>query len=136
MKALYLCLLSCFFINLSAQNYIGLHKDSLAVELKKNEKTFRIDKSTVNKAYKYDKYVDRINEQTWLFFLDENDICTYHKLMSDYLNITEWKGKLNEQYKNIENNNWEYAENGKTYLVNLSEDEWYFTILTKPRPEK
>ena len=131
MKTIITGLFFFMFINLCGQNYIGLHKDSIESILKKTEKSFRLDNSTVNKVYKYLKYVDRINEQTWLFFLDSIDICTHHKLMSDYLNYNETVAKLNDKYEMDKKNSWKFVDQGKTYAVTLTEGEWYFTVLTK-----
>jgi hypothetical protein len=135
MRSAMFCFLFIVFIRLNGQYYTGLHKDSLEVAIRQNEKSFRLDNSTVNTVYKYSKYVDRINEQTWLFFLDGEDHCSYHKLMSDYMNYDEVKQKLDSQFSKVAENTWEYTHLGKEYSVKLTEDEWYFTVLTKEKAE-
>ena len=135
MKALLFCFITLGTFGLQAQNYIGLDSDSLKIVLKQNEKSFRIDNSTVNKVYKYLKYVDKINEQTWLFFLNESNVCTHHKLMSDYLNYDDTVQKLNMNYQSTGNKTWEYDDKGKIYTITLIEEEWYFTVVTKEKKE-
>ncbi len=112
------------------QHYIGLHKDALADSIKKNQKHFRLDNSTVNKVFKYVKYVDSVNEQTWLFFLDDNDICTHHKLMSDFSNYHSTLDYLNNNFQSTGKKQWEYKANGEVFKVELSEGEWFFTVFT------
>lgn len=133
MKTSTFCLLFIVAIQLNAQNFIGMEKDSISAVIRKTEKSFRLDNSTVNKVYKYLKYVDRINEQTWLFFLNENDICTHHKLMSDYLNYQDVIEKLNKTYTSATKDNWEYSDNGVEYSIHLKEGEWFFTVLTREK---
>ena len=135
MKPLLFCFITFVTTGIQSQNYIGLDSDSLKIVLKQNEKSFRIDNSTVNKVYKYLKYVDKINEQTWLFFLDENNVCTHHKLMSDYLNYNDTVQKLNEKFRSTGDKTWKYADMGKEYTITLIEEEWFFTVITKEKKD-
>lgn len=115
----------------SSQHLIGLHKDDIIVLMKENQPDFKMDNSTVNKLYKYLKFVDNINEQTLLIFLDENDRCTFSKLMSDYSNLDDALNDLNKNYKTVKVNEWIYSIDGVNYSVTLAEEEWFFTILVK-----
>ena len=133
MKVTILFLLFCIITDLSSQNFIGLHKDSIDIIIKTKEKDFKPDDFVVKKVYNYLKYVDGINQQTWLFFLDDNDICTSTKLMSDYMNYSEVTEKLNSQHKKNGDKEWEYTDKGKTYLISLKEGDWYFTLTTKQK---
>ena len=117
----------------NSQHFIGMHKDEIMKEMKQVMPDFKIDNSTVNKLYKYLKYVDDINEQTLLIFLDENDRCTFSKLMSDYSNLDDAIKKLNNKYKKVKQNEWVYSLEKVSYSVILKEEEWFFTIETKKK---
>ena len=112
----------------AAQNFIGMNPDGIALAVKENYPLFKIDKNAVNHAYKYLKYVDKISEQTILFFLSEKNICTYVRWMSDYSNLNDMTGMLNNKYKKTGESTWSYTEKGETYSVKMQEEEWYFTI--------
>jgi hypothetical protein len=115
-------------LSLSAQNFIGLNIQEITTVMKSNHPQFKIDKNAVNHTYKYLKYVDKITEQTILFFLSDKDICTYVRWMSDYSNLNDMISLLNSKYKKSGTNTWSYSDKGETYSVKLEEDEWYFTV--------
>jgi len=120
-------LLACS-VGLSGQHFIGLHKSEIAGALKEMNPQFKLDKNAVNHTYKYLKYVDKITEQTILFFLSENDICTYVRWMADYSNLGDMTGMLNKNFKKNGTNTWTYSVKGVGYTISLEEEEWYFTI--------
>lgn len=130
---LFQVLLLCVVFTGFSQNYIGKHKDDVQELMKTHMNDFHLDNSTVNKVYKYLKYVDKYNEQTLLYFLDEKDFCTSSKLMGDYSVIDAVIEKLDNNYKKIDDNNWEYMDERQEYTVNLEEGEWFFTIRTKKK---
>ena len=74
------------------------------------------------------KFVDKISEQTMLFFLSEKDICTYVRWMSDYSNLTEIIGELDHNYKKKDEKTWYYSDKSQDYMVRLEEGDWFFTI--------
>lgn len=115
-------------VPIHAQNYIGMNKTEIAEMMKTKNPQFKLDKSTVNYEYKYLKYVDKISEQTILFFLSEADVCTYVRWMCDYSNLSDMIGMLNTSYKKSGVNTWTYTSKGVRYTVKLEEEEWYFTI--------
>lgn len=118
-------------VNLAAQNFIGMHKNSIHEVMKKNFPTLKLNTNVVNHDYKYLKYEDKINEITVLFFLSEDDKCTLVRRMCDYANINDELQSLNTKYKPAGKDTWIYEDGGKKYLVTLEEGEWYFTITTK-----
>jgi hypothetical protein len=127
-----LLLLVCF--SLLGQNFVGLPKTEIIKIMNKTNPGFDLDEGAVNNTYKYLKYVDKFNEETWLFFLSDKDICTKSKLMSDYSNLNNRLKYLNEQYKKAGNMKWIYIDNkGVTYMVDLVKEEWYFTIVTSKK---
>lgn len=119
------------FFETSAQNYIGMDKDEIIIDMNTSHKSFKLNTSAVNPYYKYLKFEDDINEITILFFLSKDNKCTLVRKMCDYANINDEINDLNQNYKQLGKNKWTYSVKGKTYVVSLEESEWYFTISTK-----
>jgi hypothetical protein len=111
-----------------AQNYIGMNPTEIAGSLKTTWPQFKLDKNAVNHSYQYLKYVDKISEQTILFFLSDKNICTYVRWMCDYSNLNDMITMLNSKYKKSGVNTWSYIDKSEHYSVKLEEEEWYFTI--------
>jgi hypothetical protein len=118
-------------LQVNGQNYIGLHKDEIASLMKETQRDFKLNTGIINKAYNYLKYEDKVNEQTLLFFLDEDDCCTCVRLMSDYTNLNDVTDTLNSKYTRTGENTWTYKEMDVVYTVRLEKEEWYFTVITK-----
>lgn len=114
-----------------SQHFIGLHKNEIKQVMKETHKNFRLNTSTVNPHYNYLKYENKINEITILFFLSDDDHCTLVRKICDYSNIIDVVEELNNSYKAIDKNSWEYVVGENTYLVTLVEEEWYFTVTTR-----
>jgi hypothetical protein len=112
----------------AAQNYIGMHKDEITKVLQKERPAFKLDKNSINGSYNVIKFVDKISEQTMLFFLSEKDICTYVRWMSDYSNISEIIGELDRSYKKKDDKTWHYTDKNQEFVVRLEEGDWFFTI--------
>ena len=110
------------------QNFIGLDETEIAKQMSISNPQFKLDKNVINPTYKYLKYVDKITEQTILFFLSDNGDCTYVRWMSDYSNLNDMISMLNQKYKKNTSNTWSFTENGQSYTVKLEEGEWYFTV--------
>lgn len=112
----------------SGQNYIGLNSSEIAALIKSSYPDFKQDKNAINYSYKYLKYVDKISEQTVLFFMTDKDECSYVRWMSDYSNLNDMIETLNRKYKKNCSNSWSFTENGENYSITLVEEEWYFTV--------
>jgi hypothetical protein len=125
---LILLLFFASFISSEAQNFIGLNSSEIAGVMKSAYPQFKLDKNAVNTTYKYLKYVDKISEQTILFFLSDKDFCTYVRWMSDYANLNDMTSMLNKNYKKSGVNTWAFTDKGEKYSVKLEEDEWFFTV--------
>jgi hypothetical protein len=110
------------------QNFIGMGPEQIASTLKADYPQFKLDRNAVNHTYKYLKYVDKISEQTILFFMSDNNTCTYVRWMSDYANLNDMTAMLNKKYRKNGSNAWSYADKGENYTVKMVEEEWYFTI--------
>ncbi len=110
------------------QNYIGMHRDSIQKILRKDFPDFRLDNSTTNNTYNYLKFVDRVKDQTVLFFLSNNDRCSRVRWISDYSNLSDMKIMLDKKYRKEGDKKWIYKFGGKDYGITLDEEEWYFTV--------
>jgi len=110
------------------QNFIGLNKDDIPEVLKTINPHFRLDRNAVNRTYNYLKFVDKVSEQTILFFLSDTGECTFVRWMADYANLTDIMGMLNSKYVRNGPNSWAYTDKADSYAVTLTEDEWYFTV--------
>jgi hypothetical protein len=117
-------------LTIHCQLLIGLHKDQLDSEIEKLYPGFVQDHSSVNNTYKYLKYIDKINEQTLLVFLTDNDYCKSTKLISDYLNLMDVKNNLAKNYKPAGKDKWVYKYNGEIYTITLKREKWFFSVFT------
>ena len=120
----------------NAQNFIGMHKTEIVMVMKETQKDFKLNTDVVNKKYNYLKFEDRINEQTVLYFLDEEDNCTYIRFMSDYSNYNSVLDSLNTKYTRKNDNTWNYTDKGSIYVIYLEKGEWFFTVNTKKKKKK
>jgi hypothetical protein len=111
-----------------SQNYIGMSPVEIAAAVKAGNPQFKLDKTAVNHTYNYLKYVDKISEQTILFFMTDKNVCTYVRWMADYSNLNDIIPMLNKKYRKTGENTWSYTDKGDNYSVKMEEEEWYFTI--------
>jgi hypothetical protein len=113
---------------LKGQNFIGMPKSAIPELLKSRFPEFKLDKGAVNHAYNYLKFVDKVSEQTLLFFLSDKNVCTYVRWISDYSNLSDMTAMLNKNYHKNGANSWTYTDKGEDFTVTLVEGEWYFTV--------
>ncbi len=133
MNNLYLVVAGLFLLfPVKSQNLIGLKKQQINEEMKILYPDFSIDNSFVNKSYKYLKYTDKLNEQTLLIFLSENDQCTSTKLICDYSMLDHIKEQM-KKYKPSGKDKWSYTIDGQEYNIVLHRDEWYFSLTTSKK---
>jgi hypothetical protein len=121
-------LLAVFFQSAYSQNFIGMNSAEIATAIKSGYPQFKLDKNAINHSYKYLKYIDKISEQTILFFMTDKNTCTYVRWMADYSNLNEMVTLLNKKYKKNGVNTWTYSDKGENYSVKMEEEEWYFTV--------
>ncbi len=132
MKLIYLILLLYFnVLQDKPVNFIGMNKAQIIKTMKEKNPGFDYDESSHNSTFNYLKYVDKYNEETYLFFLDDKNICTHTKLMSDYSNLKIRLNELNKYYKKAGETKWIYLEGGIVYVIEMKKEEWYFTIIMK-----
>jgi len=113
--------------------FIGMNKDDVAKAMSEQFPQFAQSTDFTNSKFKYLKFIDRTGDETLLVFLSDDDICTLTKLMTGYDNEETRIGELNKSYKKAGTDKWEFSENGKSYTVELRKEEWYLTIVVKPK---
>jgi len=126
-----LLLITTLTFNSDAQNFIGMDKNQIMQIMKEKQHNYKLNTTTVNTHYNYLKYEDQIAEITILFFLSGGNRCTLVRKICDYSNINNIITELNAAYRPAGKNTWKYKDEGKTYYIILSEEEWFFTITTR-----
>lgn len=113
---------------IAAQPLIGMGKEEVRVFMDKERKEFRIDKTVVKQQFNYLKYVNNIQSKTLIIFFSEDDICTRTKLACDYNELDKMTEELERNYEKTGDDTWEYDYNGKTFMIRLEKEEWYFVL--------
>jgi hypothetical protein len=114
-----------------SQNLIGYHSDDIKKIMRETQNEFRLNDDTKNEYYNYLKFENRFGTKTFLFFLSENDTCTYTKLMCDYSNLKETLKMLNKKYQLVNANSWIEENESNKFNISLKREEWYFTLVTR-----
>ena len=113
--------------------FIGMNKEDVVRVMSDKYPQFAQSTDFTNSKFKYLKFIDRNGDETLLVFLSDDDICTLTKLMTGYDNEETRIGELNKSYKKAGTDKWEFTESGKAYTVELRKEEWYLTIVVKPK---
>ncbi len=114
-----------------SQTLVGYHSDDVKKIMKETQNEFRLNDDIKNEYYNYLKFENRFGTKTFLFFLSENDTCTYTKMMCDYSELKETLGMLNEKYQMVNENKWIEKMNNEKYTITLKKEQWYFTLVTR-----
>jgi hypothetical protein len=116
---------------LFSQNLIGYTKSEIETHMKAEYKGFKLNTTSRNTAYKYLKYENGLKTETLLFFLSEDDVCTYCKYMGDYSVLNDKLREVNENWKKVDRTTWTQKKNGKNFRIVLEKGEWFFTLTTR-----
>lgn len=114
-----------------SQHLIGLSRDSIIGKMQ--ETNFVIDNTSKNTTFNYLKYVDRIEDKTFLVFFSKEDVCTSTKLMCDYSSLKKTLADFNKNYKKVKSTEWSYKMNGTIYKVILKKEEWFYSVIVTPK---
>lgn len=133
---MYKVLLSGFIFLLtlsgSAQNLIGRKAEEIRKYMKTEQNIFSLDETTVNKVYKYLKYVDEMETRTALYFLSDDDRCTWYKVVYDNDLLPSVIAGMDSACRKISDTLWLEKSGGKTYQKVLERQDWFFSVITKP----
>ncbi len=113
---------------MQAQSMIGLTKTEVQQRVKKEHMGFRKDATVVKQRYNYLKYINGIRSKTWILYFTDDDICKTSKLVCDYSEYGDIVEELSSSYEKVGESRWEYAQDADTLQVNLTKQEWYFTV--------
>ena len=111
-----------------AQSMIGLAKTEVQEIVKKKHMGFRKDNTVVKQQFNYLKYVNGIKTKTWILYFTEEDVCRTSKLVCDYSEYGDMVEELSSSYQKVGESRWEYTQAADTFQVNLTKQEWYFTV--------
>ena len=134
MKQLLIILISLFWMTTSqvlGQEFIGTHADSVKLVMRTTHKDLSLNTSSINKYYHYLKYEDRIGAQTFLIFLDEEDICSFYKEIYDYSLQKKVIKDLNKHFVNIGDTLWTHELENGILSKKLTKKEWFFSVTTR-----
>jgi hypothetical protein len=115
----------------SGQNLIGYSCQEIRVYMTKNHTEMSFNNVT-NSRFKYLKYSDGTDSETLLFFLDTDSVCKSVRMICD-VSLKAGKVKeFNSVYKKIGDNKWMDRRNGKDYLIEIKDENWYSIITIEP----
>jgi hypothetical protein len=118
-------------ISLYGQNLIGFNDKEIRKYMADNQKNMTFQNFTNNSTFKYLKYSDADETQTILFFLNDQLVCKTVRLVCDKSLKAEKTKEFNSLYKKTGDNQWTETKNGKSYLIEIKEEEWSFNITIK-----
>ena len=120
----------------TAQDFVGMQAKEIKEHMHTHRKDFALDETTVNKVYRYLKYVDDMETRTILFFLSDSDICTWYKIIYDNDFLTPVVQQLDSTCRKISDTLWLEEIDGYTYQKELRRLEWFFSVITRPATEE
>jgi len=129
-------LVTGFYLMLSftgiAQNLIGYHTGEIKKYMLTRQNDFSLDNTTINRSYRYLKYVDRLGTRTALYFLSDADICTWYKTIYDNSLLNQVSGELDKSYRKLADTLWLEQIDGHYFQKILKRQDWFFSVTTKP----
>ena len=111
-----------------SQSLIGLTKEEVKVIVNNDYKGFRKDNAVVKQQFNYLKYINVNKTRTWILYFTNEDTCKTSKLICDYSEYDDVLDHLSSSFENVGESRWEYAQDADTFQVNLTKEEWYFTV--------
>jgi hypothetical protein len=114
------------------QNLIGLDDKEILKYAKENLKDFNLQNDN-NNSFKYLKYTDNLNLQTILFFLSDKYVCTEVRMICDLSMKNQKVNELDSIYSKTGNNIWTEKKNNSIYLIELVNENWFFSINIKTK---
>jgi hypothetical protein len=85
-----------------------------------------------NSIFKYLKYSDNYDNQTLLFFLNQNSVCKSVRMICNTAAKENKVREFDSIYKRVAENRWTDKHNGKGYRIELREEKWSCIITIEP----
>lgn len=117
--------------SLFGQNLIGYEYDQVRKYMKENHKDMNFT-PVVNDKFRYLKYTDNSDSRTFLFFLDQDSVCKSVRLICDAEVKAEKQKEYNSRYEKNGENKWISRREGKSYNIELKNEEWSCVITIEP----
>ena len=114
-----------------SQNLIDHNKEYIIKYMKENHREMSFN-NVINKKYTYLKYSDNSDNQTLLFFLDQNEVCNSIRMICNFRIKNEKINEFNTIHKSIGKNKWLDRRDGKNYFIEMKEEKWSFIITIEP----
>lgn len=114
-----------------SQNCINMHKDSIKVLAKTELPGFVFTKEIENGNRSFIKFENAFEEQTLIFMLNDQGICTSVSRMYNTWLFSQLKERLITQYGKSKDLVWQFTEDSQSYEVELIKGEWYLTVVTR-----
>jgi hypothetical protein len=86
----------------------------------------------VNDKFRYLKYTDNSDSRTFLFFLNGDSVCKSVRLICDPELKAEKLKEYNSLYEKNGENKWISRREGKSYNIELKNEEWSCVITIEP----
>ena len=120
------------FLNtaLYSQKFIGFSEKDIKKQMDTDRPGFNIQNDN-NLYFKYLKYVNNENTETILFFLSDKLLCTEIRIICDLSMKSQMLKELDSTYTKQNDNTWIENKNRNNYLIELNDEEWFFSINIK-----
>jgi hypothetical protein len=115
------------------QNFIGLHKDIIREKVKKELPGFAFTKEVLNNNRSFIKFENGFEEQTLIFMLNSEGVCTSVSRMYNTWLYNRLKDDLLKKHGEGSNSIWYEEINGKTFEIELVKGQWFITIITRSK---
>lgn len=89
--------------------------------------------NVVNTRFNYLKYSDNNESQTVLFFLTRDSVCKNERIICDAGIKSKKVNEFNSLYVKNGENRWIDRQNGKEYIIELSDGKWSCVISVEPK---
>lgn len=119
-------------LSINAQNYIGFHKDDIVKLMPQEYKGFYFEKEVNVYDRGFLKYVNTVEEQTVLFMINTDGVCTAVSRMYNTWLHEQVVNELNKKYQQVSTNKWLEVKDGKEYHLALIKGKWFLTLTIRP----
>lgn len=131
MKVVILFLLAVFYTSaIYSQNLVGFDEPEIKKYMKENRNEFKLQNDK-NNYFKYLKYVNNSNTETLIFFLSDKSVCSGIRLICDQSLKSQKLKELDLSYTKTGANVWAEKKKNKNYVIELTDEEWFFSINIK-----
>ena len=109
------------------QNLIGYKENEIRKYMKKNYSDMNYN-TVINNKFNYLKYSDNLENQTVLFFMTPDSVCRNVRIICDMSIKSQKLKELNSKYLKSGENIWIDKQEGKEYLLEMTDGKWSCVI--------